>query len=76
MTIDRQRQHKRFSKNKKIKQRFKWQTGQDVRGLDMKEEGGYTAVRFLLITSRASAEEMPLCTKERGGLQYSTVSAL
>ncbi len=39
-------------------------------------KGGYTAVRFLLITSRASAEEIPLYTKERGVLQYSTVSAL
>lgn len=31
----------------------------------MEGKGGYTAVRFLLITSRASAEELPLLHKEK-----------
>lgn len=71
-TIDKESQHKRFCNKTKKKMRGK----QDVGGLDTEGKGGYTAVRFLLITSRAPAEEMPLYTKERGGLRYCTVSAL
>ena len=41
------------------------------------EKGGiHSCAVFLLITSRASAEETPLYTKEKGRPQYGTVSAL
>lgn len=63
-------QHKRFFF-------FKWCEGQTRRQRAVHgQKRGYTAVWFLFLTSRASAEEMPLNTKERGRLQYSRVSAL
>lgn len=72
-TTDKQRQHKGFCKRtRKIWGANRTRCRRPGHG----GKGGYTAVRFLLITSRASAEEVPLFTKERGGLQYSTVSAL
>lgn len=70
--INVQKQQKEKVHTKKIR----GQTGQNVGGLDMEGKWGYTAVRFLLVFSRDSAEEMPLYTKERGKLQDSTVSAL